>query len=153
MGVPVAYLRRSRVDAARPGVISYEQQLQAVRRLAAEHGDDPDRLLILEDWGKSGRAEKQRARGAFTRLEALIDTGEASAVYSYSISRLARSIEVLSRLARLCEQRGVPIRCAYGHSPDVSSATGRLITSILAAVEQWQAEWNAERMAEATAVR
>jgi DNA invertase Pin-like site-specific DNA recombinase len=153
MGVPVAYLRRSRVDAARPGAISYEQQLQAVRKLALDHGDDPDRLVVLEDWGKSGRAEKQRARGAFARLEAMIEADETTAVYSYSISRLARSIEVLSRLARLCEQRQVPIRCAFGHSPDVSSATGRLITSILAAVEQWQAEWNAERMAEATAVR
>lgn len=153
MAVPVAYLRRSRVDAARPGVVSYEQQLQAVKKLAADNGDDPEKMLILEDWGKSGRAEKQRARGAFARLEAMIDGGEVTAVYSYSISRLARSIEVLSRLARLCEQRSVPIRCAYGHSPDISSATGRLITSILAAVEQWQAEWNAERMAEATAVR
>src|SRR5207249_4287977 len=32
-------------------------------------------------------------------------------------------------------------------------ATGRLITSILGAIEQWQAEWNQERMAEATALR
>lgn len=149
----VAYLRRSRVDAARPGVVSYEQQLQAVRKLAADHGDDPDRLVILEDWGKSGRVEKQRARSAFARLEAMIESGEATVVYSYSISRLARSIEVLSRLARQCEERSIPIRCAFGHSPDISSATGRLITGILVAVDQWQAEWNAERMAEATAVR
>lgn len=149
----VAYLRRSRVDAARPGAVSYEQQLSAVRKLAADHGDDPERLLILEDWGKSGRAEKQNGRGAFARLEAMIESGEATAVYSYSISRLARSIEVLSRLARLCESRSVPVRCAYGHSPDVSSATGRLITSILGAIDEWQAEWNKERMTEATAVR
>ena len=53
---------------------------------------------------------------------------------------LARSIEVLSRLAKICERQKVPIRCAHGHSPDVSDATGRLITSILGAIEQWHTE-------------
>jgi DNA invertase Pin-like site-specific DNA recombinase len=153
MPTAVAYLRRSRVDTARPGVLSYEQQLQAVRKLAADHGDDPDKLLILEDWGKSGRAERQSSRGAFARLEAMIEAGDVKAVYAYSISRLARSLEVLSRLVKLCERQDVPIRCAHGHSPDVSDSTGRLITSILGAIEQWQAEWNQERMAEATALR
>lgn len=153
MKTAVAYLRRSRVDTARPGTISYEQQLAAVRKLAAEHGDDPDTLLVLEDWGRSGRAEKQAAREAYARLEAMLTEGSVSAIYSYTISRLARSMEILGRLAKLCQDAGVPIRCADGYSPDVSTATGRMVLSILGAVAQWQAEWTQERATEALAIR
>ena len=123
----VAYLRRSRVDARRTGAISYEQQMTAVRRLAEQHGDDPDALVVIEDWGKSGRAEKQHLRGGFARLEEMVRDGTATAVYAYSANRLARSLEALAKLAKACEAAKVPIRCADGYSPDVSTSTGRMV--------------------------
>lgn len=153
MSQPVAYLRRSRVDARREGAISHEQQLQAVRRLAEEHGDNPDQLIVIEDWGKSGRAERQHLRSGFARLEKMVNAGEASAIYSYSASRLARSLEALARLAKVCETADVPIRCADGYSPDVTTSTGRMVLGILGSVYAWQAEWTQERANEVSAVR
>jgi DNA invertase Pin-like site-specific DNA recombinase len=149
----VAYLRRSRVDTRRDGAMSHEQQLSAVRGLAQAHGDDPDALVIVEDWGKSGRAEKQHLRTGFARLEAMVAGGEATAIYAYSANRLARSLEALARLAKLCEANGVPIRCADGYSPDVTTSTGRMVLGILGSVYAWQAEWTQERAQEVTAVR
>lgn len=149
----IAYLRRSRVDTRRPGDISHEQQLDAIRALATRHGDDPDQLLVIEDWGRSGRAEKQHLRAGFARLEELVKTGEATAIYAYSASRLARSLEALARLAEACQAARVPIRCADGYSPDVSTATGQMVLGILGAVYKWQADWTRERMNEATALR
>lgn len=149
----VAYLRRSRVDTRRDGAISHEQQLAAVRGLAIANNDDPDALVIIEDWGKSGRAEKQHLRTGFARLEAMVASGEATAVYAYSANRLARSLEALARLAKLCEANNVPIRCADGYSPDVTTSTGRMVLGILGSVYAWQAEWTQERGVEVAAVR
>lgn len=151
--VAIAYLRRSRVDTRKPGAISHEQQLAAVRTLAASNGDDPDALLVIEDWGKSGRVEKEHLRDGFARIEAMVTSGEASAIYSYSANRLARSLETLARLAKACEAAGVPIRCADGYSPDVTTATGRMVLGILGSVYAWQADWTSERMKEAVAIR
>jgi DNA invertase Pin-like site-specific DNA recombinase len=121
--------------------------------LADQQGDDPDALEIIEDWGKSGRASKQHLRGGFARLEDMVANGEVTAVYSYSANRLARSLESLARFAKTCEKAGVPIRCADGYSPDVSTSTGRMVLGILGSVYAWQAEWTQERMIEATAIR
>jgi hypothetical protein len=51
---PVAYLRKSRVIDERNGV-SWEVQEAKVRELAAQHGDNGSRLVILSDWNVSGR--------------------------------------------------------------------------------------------------
>jgi DNA invertase Pin-like site-specific DNA recombinase len=153
MGRPIAYLRRSRVDTRKPGVVSHEQQLQAIRELAAKAGDDPDALLILEDWGRSGRASKQHLRTSFAEMEQMVADGTASAIYAYSANRLARSLETLARLAHLCQEKKVPIRCADGYSPDVSTATGRMVLGILGTIYAWQAEWTKERAVEGVDAR
>jgi DNA invertase Pin-like site-specific DNA recombinase len=149
----IGYIRRSRVDTRKPGALSHQQQREAIERLAAVHGDDPATIEWIEDWGKSGRAEKQHLREGFARLEELVESGGATVIYSYSANRLARSLETLARLAKKCERAGVPIRCADGYSPDVTTSTGRMILNILGSIAQWQAEWVSERMLEATAIR
>jgi DNA invertase Pin-like site-specific DNA recombinase len=149
----VAYLRRSRVDTSRPGSISHEQQLAGVRDLAQRNGDDPDRLMILEDWGRSGRISKQGKRDDFAKLLELVASEDASAVYAYSLSRLGRSIETLAILIERCSDRKIPIRCVDGFSPDTSSPTGALVATIIGSVHRWQAEWTRERAAEGAAIR
>jgi DNA invertase Pin-like site-specific DNA recombinase len=149
----VAYLRRSRVDANRPGAVSHEQQLAAVRDLATRNGDDPDHLEVIEDWGRSGRIAKQGKRDGFGRLLEMVAADEATAIYAYSLSRLGRSIETLAILFERCADRKVPIRCVDGFSPDTSSSTGALVATIIGSVHRWQAEWTRERAAEATAIR
>jgi len=158
----VAYLRRSRVDTRRPGDLSHEQQLASIRSEAVKHGDDPDALVLIEDWGATGwrpsygqamTSQRTSKRAGMVELEAMLERGEVSAIYSYSTTRLARSLEMLTRLVNRCAEAKVPIRCADGHSPDVSTANGRLMVSILGSVAAWQAEWTAERMQEVTTMR
>lgn len=149
----IAYLRRSRVDTRRPGHVSHEQQMAAVRALAQQHGDDPDELVVLQDWGKSGRRERQHLRGAFAELMRMVEADEVTVIYSYSLSRLGRSIETLGRLMTACEAHNVVIRCHDGFSPDVSTATGRMLMSILGAVHEFSAEWVKERAMEGVRIR
>src|SRR5262249_12719345 len=101
-----AYLRKSSVhDPARE--VSYEVQESSVRKLAELNGDK--KPVILSDWDKSGRLDASRRPGYQALLDA-IEGGRATAVYSYSLSRLARSTKQLLELANLCRARKVPLR-------------------------------------------
>ena len=102
-----AYLRKSSVHDPRREV-SHEVQEAAVREMAARHGDNGGTLVILSDWDKSGRLGADRRPGYRALLEA-IDSGTATAVYSYSLSRLARG----------------PCRSSPASSPGVWSAASR----------------------------
>ena len=142
--VPYAYLRRSSVQSKKPGTVSHESQLAAVKKLA----DDP-RLVILEDWGVSGQSKSLRKRTGWVKLLAMIEAGRVSALYSYSMSRLARSVGDLANLIELCNQRGVLVTTVDGEI-NTRTASGRLITHILSAVDTFIADIAAEH---ATATR
>jgi DNA invertase Pin-like site-specific DNA recombinase len=150
----VAYLRRSRVDQDRPGVVSWETQLQAVRTLAAAHGDDltDDAILGERDWGRSGRS-KTHLRPDYARMRELIEAGEVRAIYSYNLSRLARSVVEIKNLAELCRDQNVAIRLSNDVSPDLGTASGRMMLSILASVAEWQADVASEAAKAAVKVR
>jgi DNA invertase Pin-like site-specific DNA recombinase len=149
MRVPVAYLRKSHVqDASRD--VSHEVQLEAVTRLAALHGDE--NLVVLSDWAKSGMGHKTHLRGDFAKLRAMLDRGEVSALYSYSLSRLARSVPVLSALVEQCARQDVPVRLHADHV-DTSTATGRLMVHTLSALAAFEAEVASERTRAAVAIR
>lgn len=143
---PYAYLRKS---VARPGVqgISWEMQEAAVREMAASSD-----LIILSDWNKSGRKGADKRPGYAQLLEA-IESGHATAVFSYSLSRLSRSLADFSSLVELCQRKGVPIRLYSEQHLDFSSAAGRLMISILAAFAQMEAELAQERARDAVAAR
>jgi DNA invertase Pin-like site-specific DNA recombinase len=152
MGTPIAYLRRSRVDTRRPGTLSHEQQLAAIRRIAELHGD-AEGLVILEDWGRSGREEKLKHRDGFARLEAMVEAGDATAVYAYDLSRLGRSLVTVHRLAKACSSRGIPIRCADGFSPDISNSQGKLVLNVLSSIAEYYADNVRERSLVTTMMR
>lgn len=139
--LPVAYLRRSTVQSKKPGTVSHASQLDAVRKLA----DDP-RLVILEDWGVSGQSKSTRKRTGYAKLRAMIAAGECSALFSYNMSRLARSVGELSSLIELCNEHGVTVR-TVDREIDTGTATGRLIVHVLSAVDQFIAEIAAEHAA------
>lgn len=144
----VAYLRKSRVTSDRG--ISWEVQEAAVRELAAVHGDpDP---LILSDWNRSG-SKGADGRPGYRRVLEMIESGEATALYSYSLSRLSRSLAEFSRLVELATERGIPVRLHVERHLDISTATGRLIVNILGAVAQMEAEIAQERSRDAIEAR
>jgi DNA invertase Pin-like site-specific DNA recombinase len=119
--------------------------------LAARHGDDD--LLLLSDWGRSGRGDKTRRRVEYLRLKEMVADGQVSSIYSYSLSRLARSLSEYHALAELCQDQDVPIRLCKEGEQDYSSPSGRLIMSILAAVAQMEAELAQERAKDTVALR
>jgi len=143
-----AYLRKSSVrDPSRE--LSHEVQEDAVRRMAAERGDDD--LVILSDWDKSGRLGADKRPGYRALLEA-IESGRATAIYSYSLSRLGRSLAELARLIDDCTARGIVVKL-YADAVDTSTSSGKLLTHVLGSVAQFEADVASERVRAANAVK
>lgn len=149
MSQPVGYLRKSKVTSDRH--VSWDVQEQEVRALAARHGDGE--FLLLSDWSKSGRESKTRLRTEYARLRAMVAADEVSALYSYSLSRLARSTRELLDLAEACAAAHVPIRLAKEGDLDFASPHGRLYLTVLAAVATFEADVTGERMRDAVRAR
>ncbi|HVA85017.1 MAG TPA: recombinase family protein, partial [Candidatus Saccharimonadales bacterium] len=149
MKQPVAYLRKSSVTSDRH--VSWDVQEDEVRSVAARHGDgDP---MVLSDWNKSGRGSRTRFRTEYARLRAMITGGEVSALYSYSLSRLARSTKELLDLAESCAAAHVPIRLAKEGDLDFGTPHGRLYLTVLAAVATFEADVAGERVSDAIRAR
>lgn len=137
-----AYLRKSVVhDPTREN--SEAIQEAAVRAMAARHGD-ADALVLLSDWDKSGRLGRSKRPG-YDALWKAIESGACTAVYSYSMSRLARSVSELTRLFETCTERGIPVRLE-ADVVDTSTASGRMTATILASVAAFEADVAGERM-------
>jgi DNA invertase Pin-like site-specific DNA recombinase len=125
--------------------VSPETQEREVRSLAARHGDNGSRLVMLADWDISGRGRYTKKRTGYLELVEAIETGRCSAVYSYSLSRLGRSSTELSRLFDLCIARNVPIRLV-ADVIDTSTASGRMMAGMLALIAQFEADVASERV-------
>jgi site-specific DNA recombinase len=150
MKTPVAYLRKSRVIDERVGV-SWEVQEGKVRELAAQNGDNGERLLILSDWNISGR-KGAAGRPGYKRLVGMIEADEVAAIYSYNLARLSRSVGDLRALMKLADEHRVPVRLVADHV-DTSTATGRMLLTMLAAVDEMTADLASEHARDAVAVR
>lgn len=137
-----AYLRKSVVQKDDPHN-SAEAQEAAVRAMAARHGD-AENLVLLSDWDKSGRLGRAKRPG-YDALWRAVESGAATSVYSYSMSRLARSVSELTRLFETCSQRRIPIRLE-ADVVDTSTASGRMTAVILASVAAFEADVAGERM-------
>ena len=119
--------------------------------MAALNGDNHGRLLILSDWNISGR-KGTKDRPGYARLVEMIESEEASAVYSYNLSRLSRSVQDLRALMALADAHHVPVRLVADHV-DTSTATGRMLLTILAAVDEMIADLASEHARDAVAER
>ncbi len=118
---PVAYIRRSVASRADPGDVSREYQTEAVRALAGQ--DAARRVIIDQDWGRSADRDKTDRRLAFLALLDAIEAGTVSALYAYSLDRLARSTQWSARLLDACEAAGVTIVTTEGRfAPDDDGA-------------------------------
>lgn len=147
---PVAYLRKSRITTDHH--LSWEMQETAIKALAKRHGANGD-LLILSDWGKSGRGAKVRFRKGYAELLHMVESDQVSALFGYSISRLARSLGDYVKLAELCRDHGVQIHLDKEGTLDYSTASGKLLVNLLASVAQAEADWGSERATDAMKVR
>jgi len=141
MAQAFGYLRKSSVrDMATE--TSIETQEREVRNLAARFGDTD--ITLKSDWDVSGAGKYTKRRSGYLELREAIDSGRCSAVYSYSLSRLGRSVHELSSLFDLCTARNVPLRLVVD-AVDTSTASGRLLANVLASVAQFESEVASER--------
>lgn len=139
MGQAYGYLRKS---SMKPGTVAPETQEREIRQLAARH--EQLEIRMLADWDISGGRKATQRRAGYNELVAAIKDGRCSAVYSYSLSRLGRSVHELTGLFDLCEDKKVPIRLV-ADAVDTSTASGRMLANILASVAQFETEVASER--------
>ena len=144
-----AYLRKSVVRVDDP-TNSAEAQEAAVRAMAARYGDAVG-LVILSDWDKSGRLGRT-GRPGYDAVWQAIESGTCTALYSYSLSRVGRSVSELSKLFEVCAARSIPIRLT-ADSVDTSTASGRMTANILASVAAFEADVQGERLKAAYAAK
>ncbi len=137
----VAYLRRSSAPNTGTRTVSFEMQEAAVRELAGRHGDAID--TVLTDWAKSGGSA--RGRPGYQDMLARIEAGSVRAIYSYSLSRLSRSLLDFAGLLERCRAQNVSIRLVQEGSIDHSNATGRGFAGMVAVFAQMERELAQER--------
>jgi DNA invertase Pin-like site-specific DNA recombinase len=116
-------------------------QEELVSALAARHGDTA--LTVLSDWDKSGRLGRDKRPG-YNALLTAIEDGTCTSLYSYSLSRLGRSLPELARLVKDCVERGIPVRL-HADAVDTSTASGMLQFHMLAAMAQFESDIASER--------
>jgi DNA invertase Pin-like site-specific DNA recombinase len=146
---PVAYLRKSRVTNDRH--VSWEVQEGKIRELADSQGENGN-LLLLSDWNRSG-GRGANGRPGYHQLVTMIEAGQVSALYAYSLSRLSRSISDFAELAELCIEHKVPMRLAADQNLDFTSASGRFVINVLVSIAQMERELASERSKDTVAVR
>lgn len=144
MSTAAAYLRRS-VSKDPTKEVSREAQEAACRRMA---GSAP--LTLYVDWGMSGGTAK---RPDYQRLRTDLDAGRVSAIYAYSISRLARSARELLDLLDACKARGVTVTTEAEGTIGGRGAFAKFTTLMLVGVAEMERDLASERTLSAVAAR
>jgi DNA invertase Pin-like site-specific DNA recombinase len=145
----LAYIRKSSLPGRGTAAVSYEMQERAVRDLAARNGDQLQE--VLSDWGRSGGS--LRRRPAYQAVLEAIERDGVTVIYSFSLSRLSRSLLDFADLLERCQRRKVRIRLVQEGDVDYSSATGRAFASMAAVFAQMERELAVERNAAAVSER
>lgn len=142
------YIRKSVVhDAAR--MLSPEMQEAEIRKLATYNGHDD--IVIVSDLDISGTKDRS-ARPGWNEVLTAIETDDCKDLYSYSMSRLARSVDQLSAVRKLCTKHGVGLHLVR-EKVDTSSASGRLYWNLQSSFEEFWADVTSERVKDAFAVK
>jgi site-specific DNA recombinase len=108
---------------------------------------------VVKDWAvvevirDQGASAKSLHRPGLARLLALVKAGAVQVVVA-KLDRLTRSVGNLDKLMKLFERKGVAL-VSLQESLDATTATGRLMMSLLASVSQWEREVIAERTRDA----
>jgi len=145
MSTAAMYLRRS-VSKDPTKEVSREAQEAACRRLA---GGGP--LALYVDWNISGGSV--RGRPEYQRLRADVEAGTVTAVYAYSISRLARSARELLDFLEACKAHGVTVTTDAEGSLGGRGAFAKFQRLLMAGLAEMERDLASERTLAAHAVR
>lgn len=99
-----------------------------------------DRVLL--DIG-SGRSDT--ARPKFRELRGLILDGKVQSVVCPSQDRLGRNTELVLRFVQLCHMQGVELLDLNGRELETKTADGKLMTTIVAALDAHRSDLYAEK--------
>jgi len=138
----IGYCRVSTDKQSEKG-ISLDAQSEKIRAMAVVHG--ADLIEVVQDGGESA---KTLNRPGVQRVLEMVQRRDVQAVIIAKLDRLTRSVKDLCELLELFERRGVAL-ISVAESLDTSSAAGRLVINIMAAVSQWEREAIAERTRDA----
>lgn len=144
----MAYARLSQ-DAAGLGV-GVQAQLQDCRALAADRGFQIVREYVDNAQSASDTAPAyRRRRPAYEQLLTDIKAGRVDAVVVLSMERLWRSRTQRAADIELFQRHGVSLLTVRGPDVDLSTATGRLVFSVISELGVFELEQMQERQARA----
>lgn len=135
----VGYIRVSSEEQAREGV-SLDAQRHRIRAYC--ECNDLDLVEIIEDAGISGKTISQRP--GIQRVLAALEAKEAEAVVVLKLDRLSRSTRDVIELTERFERNGWQLH-SISEKLDTSTAAGRFVLTILAALAQMEREQVGER--------
>ena len=138
----VGYARVSTDKQAEFGV-SLDAQVEKIRAIAVVQGATIADVIV-----DGGESAKDLNRPGMQRVMKLVDDGAVQAVIIAKLDRLTRSVKDLGILLERFEKRKVAL-ISVAESLDTSSASGRLVITIMTAVSQWEREAIGERTREA----
>ena len=137
MTTAVLYTRVSTDDQAETG-LGLDDQLARLQQLAAMHEWD---TIELVDDGRSGRTLQ---RPAITEALDLLATGQADVLAVSKLDRLSRSTVDFGNLLTKAKDEGWAL-VALDPGVDTTTASGKLVATVLMAVAEWEAEVIGER--------
>jgi site-specific DNA recombinase len=136
----IGYVRASTDRQAEQGV-SLAAQEAKIRAMSTVQGGE---LFIID----GGESAKNLNRPGLQRLLTSVNGVKVNAVIIAKLDRLTRSVKDLCSLLELSEKRGVALN-SVAESLDTASAAGRLVITIMAAVNQWGRQAIGERTRDA----
>jgi site-specific DNA recombinase len=132
----VGYCRVSTAEQAASG-LGLEAQRAAINKWAAERGVE---ATIYVDAGITGTSMEKRLA-----LEAaLCDAKDGTVLVAYSLSRFARSTRDMLTIAERLKRQGADL-VSLTESIDTTTATGRLVFTLLSALSQFERDLTSER--------
>lgn len=142
----LGYVRVSTSDQAASG-LGLAAQEESIRAACAHRGWTL--LDVVHDDGLSG---KDMARPGLQTALQRIAQGEAQGLAAAKLDRLSRSLVDAAALMSWFDEAGAAL-VAVDMQVDTSTAAGRLVTHVMAAVAEWERSTISTRTREAAAVR
>ena len=135
------YTRKSRFTGK--GESIDHQKSQCLKKIYDTQSDvTEDDIVFFEDEGFSGKNTK---RPGFLKMRKMIEDGEISAVYVYSLDRLSRSISDFSAFYKFLKEKHVNFITA-NVAFDTSSIGGEAMLNMLAIFSEFERNIIAERI-------
>jgi DNA invertase Pin-like site-specific DNA recombinase len=150
MGNAYGYIRQSR--RADLGVaLSPEEQRRDIATLAQRDGVTV--AAVFEDLGRSGGKGKERLRAGYQDLLALLEGGQATTIYTKTLTRLGRSARELFRLLDAAEASGCRIVTMKEGVLDPRTPIGKAQFGMLAVFAEFERDLAVERARDNVAER